>query len=325
MSALSCVLVFVIVSGFPCNPRLPCENPPRTWSRCRRRRMLRAYAVRHLALCSRPSLTLINAAMEARADAFVRSWVSGVKLGPDAYPESPVSVADLYATHLAIAKHPLVESELGGIGGYKIGAPGGAGEVAISAPLFKRFLVEAPGRGLSASFIGLCQIEPEIGVVMGADLPPRDRPYSVEDAWAAVDSVVLIIECCGQRSTPEAAEAVTSALGKYADTLSSGGIVLGPRLPAAQVGIEGVKCAVELFVNDEKVATGSGKAAPQGGPAESLAWVVNHLNSRPGGLYLKAGELVATGQMCNTKLIKPGDRVRAEYAQLGEVEMVVEP
>jgi hypothetical protein len=29
--------------------------------------------------------------------------------------------------------------------------------------------------------------------------------------------------------------------------------------------------------------------------------------------------------MCNTKLIKPGDRVRAEYAQLGEVEMVVEP
>ena len=49
-----------------------------------------------------------------------------------------------------------------------------------------------------------------------------------------MDSVVLIIECCGQRSTPEAAEAVTSALGKYADTLSSGGVVLGPRLPAAQ-------------------------------------------------------------------------------------------
>ena len=56
---------------------------------------------------------------------------------------------------------------------------------------------------------------------------------------------------------------------------------------------------------------------------QALAWLANHLNSR--GLALAKGHFVATGQTCNTKGCKPGDRVVATFAGLGRVEMVVAP
>ena len=228
----------------------------------------------------------------------------------------------MYDVHRAIQEHPLVASELGGLGGYKLGAVGAEGEKCLYAPLFGKYIVEAPGDTLSAKSIHFSQIEPEIGLVMGRDLPAGDTPHSVASVWSAVDQVVLCLELCGKRGTPEAYKA-RSKLGSFADTLSSGGVVLGPRLPAARVGMDGVRCATELFVDGKKVAEGSGAKAPEGGPAEALAWLANHLNGR--GLCLRKGEVIATGQTCNVKMSEPGSRVRATYAGLGEIEMVVAP
>ena len=234
----------------------------------------------------------------------------------------------MYETHLAIQRHPLVSSAFGGLAGYKLGAIGAEGETCLYAPLFKSFLVEAPGGELSASAYNLWQIEPEVGIFMGAGLPPRDdgAPHSVDAVWAAAAEVVLCIECCGKRRTPEA---VISGLASYADTLSSGGVVLGPRLPAASVSHDALRGATVLLVNDEVAAEGSGAATPLGGPAEALTWLANHLNGR--GLALEKGHFVATGQTCNTKACKPGDRVTATYASLAGlgasniVEMQIAP
>ena len=258
------------------------------------------------------------------ADTFVRAWVGGSKLNADAFPAPPTSVGDMYAVHEAIAAHPMV-SNLGGVGGYKLGAIGAEGEACLCAPLFKNFLVEAPGEGLSCAAIGLRQIEPEVGIIMKDDLEarPDGQPHSVATVWAAVDAVVLCIECCGRRGTVEAYDG-TTALGKFQDTLSSGGVVLGTRLPAAQIASPAaLKCATSLFVNDERAAEGSGANAPEGGPVEAVTWLANHLNRRGG--RLRAGDVVATGQCCNTKACKAGDRVRATYEGLGAIEMVLQP
>ena len=62
-------------------------------------------------------------------------------------------------------------------------------------------LPRVPGGELSAAAINLWQLEPEIGFVMGADLPARadGTPHTASAAAAAVSSVVLCIELCGKR------------------------------------------------------------------------------------------------------------------------------
>ena len=268
-------------------------------------------------------MTMTSPFAQTAAETFVKAWVTGERLST--LPPAPASVREMYETHRAIQEHPLVADRLGGHGGYKLGAIGAEGEACISAPLFGGYLVNAPGSKLSSGVIQMWQIEPEIGVIMGSDLPVRTDglPHAVDAVWAAVDQVVLCIECCGKRGIPESYAASTK-LGSFADTLSSGGVVLGPRLAASGVSIDDVQsCASKLMVNDELVADGSGAATPEGGPAQALTWLANHLNSR--GLSLARGQLIATGQMCNTQTVKPGDRIRASFGELGSCEMVVSP
>ena len=262
---------------------------------------------------------------QAAADALVQSWVSSTRLDVSSYPSAPTSAQGMYETHLLIQQHPLVATKLGGLGGYKLGGVGLLpGEPCLYAPLFAKYIVDSPGELLSASSIGMIAIEPEIGVVMGEALPPRPdgRPHSVEEVWSSASSVVLVFEVCGKRGTDEA-HVSSTRLGQLADTLSSGGCVRGQAFPASSLSLDALRCGTKLFVNDLLVAEGSGGAAPLGGPAEALAFLANHLNSR--GLELLPGQLIATGQTCNTKVGKPGDVVRATFEGLGTVEMRIFP
>ena len=147
----------------------------------------------------------------------------------------------------------------------------------------------------------------------------------MSDVWEAAAKVAIIFEVCGKRLS---AEACTGApkIGTLADTLSSGGLVVGDAWPASSelVSAEAVSSiAVELLVNDQKVAEGSSSLCPAGGPAQAVAYLANHLNAR--GMSLKQGEIVATGQTCNTKVLAVGDVLRATFAGLGSIEMTVQP
>lgn len=250
-----------------------------------------------------------------------RKWITSVEM----YPDAPSNVEELYKTHLAIQSHPSVEADFGGHGGYKIGAVGALGEVCIYAPLFRRWFVDAPDGALSISAVQMWQVEPEFGMLLGADLTTRadGEPHSVADVLAAVKSVVLCIECCGRRSSTDVASQLPP-LGKFLDMLSAGGVVLGSRLPASQFDATSLaSCAVSLAINGKTVGEGSGAACPGGGPAEALTWLANHLNSR--GLALKTGHLVITGATCITKDFKAGDKLIADFVGLGSVETVLQP
>lgn len=258
-------------------------------------------------------------ASDSAAETFVKAWISGDRLDAAAYPPAPESVEGLYETHLAIQSHPLVESELGGLGGYKLGAIGAEGEACLYAPLFRGFFVES-GEQMSVDAIHMSAVEAEFGIVMGSDLPPKSEPYTTEEVWGAVGDVVPCIECCGKRGTPEAYAASTK-LGSFADTLSSGGIVLGPGIPKEDFNKEDLLGATSLLVNGELAAEGDGSKVPEEGPLEALTYLANHLNGR--GLGLKKGQLVATGQTCATKAFKVGDDVTASFGKYGEAKMVV--
>ena len=130
-----------------------------------------------------------------RAESFVHAWRERKWLTQEEYPPAPASLTEMYETHLAIQQHPLVASEFGGHAGYKLGAIGAEGEPCLYAPLFSSYIVAAPGDGLSAAAINLWQLEPEIGFVMGAGMPPRadGTPHTATTVAAAVSKVVLCI------------------------------------------------------------------------------------------------------------------------------------
>lgn len=260
-----------------------------------------------------------------RADVFVkamttRQWIQET----ERYPEAPKDVAELYETHLAMQQHELA-AQLGGHGGYKLGAAGALGETCLYAPLFSSFFADAPARELSSASYQVHQVEPEFGMVLGSDLPARadGAPHSVEDVWSAVERVVLCIECCGRRASAELTAAQTP-LGKFADSLMAGAVVRGPSLPTSGLDVAGLAgCATRLAVNGTQVSEGSGAAVPDGGPVQALTWLANHLNGR--GLSLQKGQLVITGATCITRDIQIGDKVSASFVGLGDLEFVLEP
>jgi len=54
-----------------------------------------------------------------------------------------------------------------------------------------------------------------------------------------------------------------------------------------------------------------------GSPANSLAWLANHLGAH--GLGLRAGDIVMSGSVSLLLRPKAGDIVRATYTRLGSV------
>ena len=268
----------------------------------------------------------------------MRAWVARQQIDSAAdFPPAPQSVSEMYGVHLCMQTHALA-ADLGGHGGYKIGAVGAEGETCLYAPLFRGSLVDFRERStfssfaarhadrpLSASAMGLHQLEPEFAVLLGDDVPPRadGHPHSPNEVWKRVEHVALCIELCGQRATPEVIAGV-SRLGKFQDALSAGGVLLGKRMHARSFDGHSLSaCETSLSVNGAIVAQGSGANCPEGGPVGALGWLANHLNSR--GLMLERGMLIATGQTCIHRGAVAGDRVVASFGTLGEVEMVVDP
>jgi 2-oxopent-4-enoate/cis-2-oxohex-4-enoate hydratase len=65
------------------------------------------------------------------------------------------------------------------------------------------------------------------------------------------------------------------------------------------------------------IAATNTAAEVMGSPANSLAWIANHLGAR--GLGLRAGDVVMTGSISLLLRPKAGDTVRATYTRLGSV------
>lgn len=273
-------------------------------------------------------VSVMASVVEIAADTFMQAWARRKWItSKAAYPDAPTSVEEMYSIFLAMQLHPVARS-FGGLGGYKLGAIGMAGEPMIYAPLFRQFLVDAflgSIAAFSSSSVQLHTIEAELGLILGSDLPARadGAAYTEQDVWTAVDVVVPCIECCGRRSDAEVT-AEMPVLGKLADCLMAGGVVLGRPVQARHLDLSALTtCSTTLSVNTEQVAQGSGAECPEGSPLAATAWMANHLNQR--GLWLRKGQLVITGATCKSTAFQVSDRVTATFSALGCVEMFVEP
>jgi 2-keto-4-pentenoate hydratase len=158
-----------------------------------------------------------------------------------------------------------------------------------------------------ARFVSLA-VEAEVAFVLREDLAgPGVTPAR---ALAAVAGALPALELVDLRY---AGKAVSTDL--VADGVAANALVLGNALTP----VAGLDLALEGLVyelNSTMAATNTA-AEVMGNPANSLAWIANHLAGR--ALGLKAGDVVMTGSISTLLRPKAGDAVRASYTRLGSV------
>jgi len=222
----------------------------------------------------------------------------------------PETAADAYAIQ------DVVTRELGGAGGWKVGAAHPSAEPHC-APLPKS-LMFATGHSFPAGTVRLRGIEAELAFTLAQDLPPRRTAYTTDDVLAAIRSLHAVIEVVDSRYEDMRE---VDALSLLADSGSNGALVVGAGRPDL-VRVDQTAQPVELWINGQKhfAAVGGNTA---GDVVRLLVWLANHAAGRVGGL--RAGQMVTTGSCSGLRFQAPGDHVRAVFADVGEVELAFAP
>jgi 2-keto-4-pentenoate hydratase len=204
--------------------------------------------------------------------------------------------------------------------GWKIAATSKAGQahIAVDGPLGGRLLrerVHESGERIPLGDNHMRVAEAEFAFRMGRDLGPRAARYSVEDVLAAVAALHPAIEVPDSRYEDFTA---VGAAQLIADNACAHDFVLGRPAPADWRSIDLAKHVVTGSVTGTLQREGVG-ANVLGDPRAALTWLVNELSCLH--LTLRAGEVVTTGTCLVPLPIEPGDRVVADFGELGNVEV----
>jgi 2-keto-4-pentenoate hydratase len=238
-------------------------------------------------------------------------------------PELPVSArptneSDAYRTQADLVQR-MLQHYRGEVIGYKIACTNALAQrqLNVTGPfyghLLSPFCYNSPAR-LDSSTFDMRLIEAEFAFRIGRDLPPVQSPRTHEEIADAIDGILPGIELVDSRYNSWTTVGVLSLIS---DNACNAGWVRGSVISdwtrfdlAAQV--------VRLYVSNELKQEGNG-AAVLGHPLNALQWLIEKLNSQ--GLGLKAGQYVTTGVTTGVYEALRGDRIRADFGPLGQVEV----
>lgn len=222
-----------------------------------------------------------------------------------------LSVADAYAIQDRVRETLLASGER--VIGWKAGFTNRAAQAAFGTtePVCGFLLasgVLATGAEVPVSRFAQLVVEAEIAFRMREDL--AGPGVTAARAVAAVEAAMPALELVDFRFSGKATATDVIADGVYASA-----IVIGTPVTA----IAGFDFALEGLVYElgGAVAATNAGAEVMGSPANSLAWIANHLGTR--GLGLRAGDIVMSGSV--SLLLRPnaGDTVRARFTRIGSV------
>ncbi len=205
-----------------------------------------------------------------------------------------------------------VAAAFGEIGGWKIGAPN-AEATPLFAPMPLAWMA-ASGSTLSGERWRYRGLEAEIAFLVGGDLPPRDVPYTREEALAAMASCHPVIEVLESAFVDPAAVAKLAAFG---DLQMHGGFVHGPAFAGWQsvdFNAETVVLAVDGIIRVER--TGSNTS---GDLLKLVPWLANEGSVRTGGL--KKGQWITTGSWTGNTLATSSSSVSVDFGTAGHVDL----
>lgn len=213
----------------------------------------------------------------------------------------------------------MVEEELGwDVVGWKIAGmkPELQRRLRTASPIYGRVfapLIQAsPARVEHAR---QCSPIPEVEYQarLGSDLPPRAKPYSIEEVTEAVASLHPGIELAECRFVHDKAFPPMPAI--LADGAGSGTIVIGAAIDDWQhQDIAGQD--VILLCNGSPRRHGNAAAALDH-PMLPVTWLANELSRT--GIGLKAGQTISTGTLTGMLRPKAGETYVADFGPFGTV------
>lgn len=233
-------------------------------------------------------------------------------LPPDLRPTTRAEGYAVQAHWMEASSRPLF--------GWKIAATSEAGQrhINVDGPIAGRLLAETvlPDGATVPLANNLMRVaEVELAFRFGAALPPRDRPYVLEEVMAAVASLHPAIEIPDSRYDDFT---VVGAPQLIADNACAHLFILGAPVGAPWRGIDLAAHAVSAEVVGKSQHQGKGGNA-LGDPRAALTWIVNELSGL--GLSMETGHVVTTGTCVVPIPVVPGDEVRADYGAFGRMSV----
>jgi 2-keto-4-pentenoate hydratase len=180
----------------------------------------------------------------------------------------------------------------------------------VAAALLSPFVHMAPAVLSAAQFI-VPLLECEVAFLLGADLPPRQQPYTRSEIEAAVEAVVPAIEVADSRCPADAPN-----LLKLADSMGNGAFITGaPVRDWRKLDLENIDVTL---THDGSVTERGSSARILGNPLLAVIALANAQPLPAGGL--KRGQIVTTGTCITPIPPKPGAYV-GEFGALGTLEL----
>jgi 2-keto-4-pentenoate hydratase len=204
--------------------------------------------------------------------------------------------------------------------GWKIAATSKAGQahIAVDGPLAGRLPAERvfeSGSRLRFGSNHMRVAEAEFAFRMAVDVPPRAKPYSVDEVLSGVATLHPAIEIPDSRYDDFT---IVGAPQLIADNACAHEFVLGSPASDAWRSIDLAAHRVTGAVSGKLEREGIG-ANVLGDPRDALAWLVNELSQLD--LTLRAGQVVTTGTCLVPLPIAPDDRVACDFGLLGTVSV----
>jgi 2-keto-4-pentenoate hydratase len=245
--------------------------------------------------------------------------------GARAVPECPSAwrpgdLAEAYRLQAAVI------GELGGGAGWKVSAVtpeqqrtlGVPHPIGSAIPLARMHdASRGPATLRFADFVAP-KIECEIAFQLRRDLPARTEPYSRSEVEAAIETMRIAIEIVDSRWP-----AGSGVLAELADGLNNGALVSGPRFddwPAIDFSeVDIVLTAAAPDAPARELALGSARAILDGDPFATVVMLANA--QPPDGPGLAAGDIVTTGSCTGAPWVPGPGLYRAEFSDLGAVEL----
>lgn len=236
-------------------------------------------------------------------------------LPPDAVPPT---LADGYA-----AQNILVRKMLDRLGGTTIGYKAAATNVTaqrqmdVDGPFFGTLLSatsHASPTTLPAANFTLRIVEAEFGFEMGEDVPLSAEPYTADTIRQFIAFALPALEVVDHRFHDWR---TVGAPSLAADNAIHGAWVAGTPVRDWRCN-DLSKHPVSVIVNGTPWRVGSG-ANVLGNPLNVVAWLANELPKH--GRTLRKGEKISTGTTAEVYFATAGDRVTADFGELGTAEV----
>jgi 2-keto-4-pentenoate hydratase len=229
---------------------------------------------------------------------------------------SSLSLAEAYEAQARMLALRLLNGER--IVGWKVGCTSRAirQQFGLSHPISGRLLephIYPNGSSLAFADYINCAIEPEMVIRLGKDLEGNVDERTAAEAIASIAPGIEIHNYRFWFGSPTSQELIASN-GIHA------ALIIGPEQQFRQeidLAIEGV----EIWVNGQLQASGTGAEIMDGGPLNSLCWLAHHAYER--GEILRAGNLVIPGSAVRLIKLKAGDRIESRFTLLGKCTALV--